>query len=357
MKWTLLLILLLSIQPFAARFEEVDIPTELEELLPDTLEPFSIEKFLANPSPNEILSQLWQYLWKEVRLHARLMGQIILIAVFAAILKETAIAFSKEASEAGFLAAYLVLILLLVSSLKDTAKLTTSTILLLGTIVQLSVPLVGAMVATGGDLVTGITISPLIIGLSAIVSLVVQKLVMPFAMASGVLGLASNVVQKPRLNRLSAFFRWLGLLILSLVNTVFFGLITSLGIGSAAQDTLVYRTTKWLVGTVPVIGTQIVGTTDLLQASTKAIQSFASTAGLLFLLFATLFPVMRLAALVLVYKLTAAVLEAIAEPRFLGALETMEKTVTFFLGLIVLTAAMFYISLGVLAALGTFILR
>lgn len=351
------LILSLNTSLLAAPVEFVEIPAELEQLIPDTLEPLSVRKFLENPSPKELLVSLWQYLFKEVRLHTKLMGQIIIIAVLAAILKEIAESFSKEAGEAGFLAAYLMLILLLVASLKETAKLTASTITLLSTTVQVLVPLIGSLAVASGEITTSLSISPLIIGLSATVSAVVQKIVMPFALTAGVLGLASHVSKKPRLTRLTGFFRWLCVLILGLVNTVFFGLITSLGIGSAAQDSLSYRTAKFLVGTVPIIGGQVANTTDLLQASSKAIQSIASGAGLVFLLVITLFPVIRLSALVLVYKLLQAIVEPIAETRFLGVLESMEKSITLFLGLIILTSVMFYISIGILAALGALLMR
>lgn len=357
MKWIALLLVVLSAMSSAAALDTLEIPTELERLLSDTIEPYSIEEFLRDPSAEKVLSTLWQYLWKEVRLHARLMGQIILVAAIAAVLKEIGTSLSKAAAEAGFLATYLMLVLLVVASLKEAANLTTSTIVLLASAVQVAVPLVGLFLAAGGELVTNATLCPLILGLTAVVSVVVQRVVMPFALASGAVGLASSVAEKPRLLRLSGFFRWLGTLTLGFVNAVFFGLITSLGLGSAAQDSLALRTAKWLMGTVPVVGGQIAGTTDLLQASTRAIQSAASTVGLLFVFFATLFPVLRLAALVLAYKLTTAVVEAVAETRFVSALETMEKTLTFFLGLIVLTAVMFYIGLGTLAALGALILR
>ena len=352
-----ILVFFLSVSALGAPLTELDLPSELEELIPDTLEPLNIKKIMQNPTPQKVVQQIWRYLWQEGYLHTKLMGQIIIIAVLAAIFKEIAASFSKEAGEAGFLAAYLVLVLLLVSSLKETVKLTQATNTLLSNIVKILVPLVAATVAAGGELITTITISPLIIGLSATVSVLLEKIILPLALASGVLGLASYVTKKPRLTRLSGFFRWFSLFLLGLINTVFFGLITSLGIGSAAQDSLTYRTAKFIVGTVPLIGGQVASSTDLLQASTKAVQSLTTSAGLLFLLFTTLFPIIRLSALVLVYKLLQALIEPVVETRFLGALETMEKSVTLFLSLIVLTAIMFYISIGVLAALGSLLLR
>ncbi len=352
-----ILVLFLSFSALGAPLTELELPSELEELIPDTLEPFSIKKFLQNPTPKEGLEQIWHYLWQEVYLHTKLMGQIIIIAVLAAIFKEIAESFSKEAGEAGFLAAYLVLILLLVASLKETARVTLATITLLSNIVKILVPLVATTVAAGGDLITTMTMSPLIIGLSATVSVVLEKIILPLALASGVLGLANYVTKKPRLTRLAGFFRWFSLYFLGLINTVFFGLITSLGIGSAAQDSLAYRTAKFIVGTVPFIGGQVANSADFLQASTKAVQSLTTSAGLLFLLFTTLFPVIRLSALVLVYKLLSALIEPVVESRFLGALEAMEKSITLFLSLIILTAIMFYISIGVLAAFGSLLLR
>ena len=351
-----LLVIILSASCLAAPQEYLEIPTELQELLPDTLEPFTVRKLLENPSPQEIFTSLWRYLWKEVRIHIKLIGQIIIIAVLAAIFKEIALSFSKEAGEAGFLAAYLILILLLVASLKDAAKLTIETMTTLSNIIKILVPFVGSM-ALGGAISSTLTLSPLIIGLSATVAMILEKVLIPLALASGVLGLASYVSKKPMLTRLSGFFRWLCLLILGLVHTVFFGLITSLGLGSAAKDSLAFRTARFIVGSVPIVGSQVASSADLLQASTKAVQSLGSSIGLLFLLFATLFPVLRLSALVLVYKLLQAVIEPVAETRFLGALGSMEKSITLFLALLIISAVMFYLSVGVMAAIGTFLMR
>ncbi|HHY18869.1 MAG TPA: hypothetical protein GX522_03140 [Firmicutes bacterium] len=358
MTWLLVFFLLFTAFSVPLKAAEIaEIPLELMELIPETLEPQNIKKMLDNPSPKNILQSLWQYLWKEVRLHTRLIGQVIIVAVLAAIFKEIAESFSKEAGEVGFLAAYLVLILFLVASLKEMANLTIGTVVLLSNIVKVLVPIVASMVALGGEFSTTLTLSPIIIGLGASVSLIVEKVIMPMALASGVVGLASYVSKRPMLTRLSGFFRWLCLLILGLVNTVFFGLITSLGLGSAAQDSLAYRTAKYVINTVPIVGSAVANSTDLLQASTKAVQSFASGVGLLFLLFATLYPVLKLCALILVYKLLQAVVEPVAETRFLGALESMEKSVTLFLSLIIITAVMFYLSVGVLAGIGAFLLR
>ena len=210
------------------------------------------------------------------------------------------------------------------------------------------IPVFAAITATGGKVATAASMSTLLLGAANGVSLLSNFAVIP--LISGYLSLSLATSVSPFLNNnvISSAVKKLSLWIMALISTVFLGVLSIQTVVNSAADNLSMRTAKFIIGSaVPVAGGVLSEALGTLTASVSLLKSSVGIYGVVICCLIFLPVLIEL----LLWRFTLWVANFVSQSfsvaKISGLLESIDTVLSVLIGVILLTAAMFIISLSV----------
>lgn len=214
------------------------------------------------------------------------------------------------------------------------------------------VPVFASLVALSGGTVTAAAMGGVLLASAETVSSVCSFAVLPLAggyLAVSVCGSISNSAFVGLADGVKKLSVW----ILSLISTVFLGVLSIQTVISSASDTVALKTTKFIVGTtVPVAGQALSEAASAVTASVMLLRSSVGIYGVVAIA-AIFLPIltelMLWRAVLIVCAFTA---DTFGAGKISGLLRSVDGMISVLLGIALLVAAMFIISLAVVITAG-----
>lgn len=215
------------------------------------------------------------------------------------------------------------------------------------------VPVFAAVVAANGQGLTSVSMSGLLLGATQVVELIANHLVIPLmcgylsvSVASGVSPLLSKTSFGDALKKLSFW-------IMSLVTTVFLGVLSIQTAINASADSLSIRTAKFILGSsVPMAGTVLSEALTTVTASLGILKTSVAIYGVVACLIIFLPTLAELVLWRISLNITALVADILSSPDLSRFLRSVDIAVSVLCGIILLTMALFVISLSVVVSVG-----
>ena len=136
--------------------------------------------------------------------------------------------------------------------------------------------------------------------------------------------------------------------IISAAFTIFIGILTIYGL-STKIDGITIRTAKFAVDKfVPVVGGFLSDAVDAVIGSSTILKNGIGIIGLIVIALIILAPLIKVAALLLVYKLIGAIIEPIASPNIVNFFTDISKTLLLILISMVSITIMFFITITII---------
>ncbi|MDI3269547.1 MAG: stage III sporulation protein AE [Bacillota bacterium] len=258
---------------------------------------------------------------------------------------------SGAMAAAADLALYLLLAALALASFYGAVEMAVGVVLQLRDLLLAALPLLISLLASSGALLSAGLLHPILLFLVHTLLLAVAQGVLPVLFLSVVAETLSHLPGTFSLQGLAALLRQgaLGFLGLSLV--VFLGIVSIQGYAGAVADGLGLRTAKYAASTfIPVLGGVFSDATELVLSAGQWLRTGVGLVGLVAVVTFLAYPLMKLLALILVYRLGAAFLEP------LGSVPASRLFATMAEGLTSLTLAVGAASLLGFLALGATLL-
>ena len=128
--------------------------------------------------------------------------------------------------------------------------------------------------------------------------------------------------------------------------TVFIGILTIQGPIAAVADGVANKTLKFALGTfIPVVGSYLADAADTVIGCTLLIKNAAGIAVVIGVISICIIPLLKITALVLLYKITCAITEPISEKRVTACISDIANSMACILGAVaVVTFNVHYIS-------------
>ena len=215
------------------------------------------------------------------------------------------------------------------------------------------IPVFAVIVASSGNAATSVSMSTLLLGASQAVSYISNFVVIP--LLSGFLSVSIAASVSPLLSRsgIADGIKKLAFWIMSLLTTVFIGILSIQTAVNASADTLTVKTAKFIVGSaVPVAGTVLSEALTTVTASMGILKSSVGVYGVIAC--AAIF--LPLAAELFIWRIVLMLNSAVADlfslPKISGLLKSIDTVISVIIGIILLTAAMFVISLSIVISAG-----
>ena len=331
-----------------------EMDKELEEFMPD----WNIRDVFRRgpeetvfPSLQELFGALVRYFMNEIILNLRLLGQLILLAVMSALLKNIQSAFrNEEVSRLTEAVVFLVLLGLALSSFSLAVKIGKNAVNDMAGFMFALLPVLLTLLASLGHVTSVSLFHPLIIFSTNVMASVINNVVIPLILFATILYLASHFSSQFKVNRLADLFKDICIWILGLMLTLFTGLTALQGIAGSVGDALTLRTAKFMTGSfVPVVGKMLADAVETVLGYSILLKNGATIAGLITLALVVMFPLIKLLSLILIYKIAGALVQPVGETSIGDALNTMGNCLTLVFAAVATVALSFFIGISIIA--------
>lgn len=215
------------------------------------------------------------------------------------------------------------------------------------------VPVFAVIVTATGAAATSVSMSGLLLGACQAVNLIADFIIMPLMGGYLAISLSSGVSPLVANSGIADGIKKLCYWTMSLLTTVFLGILSIQTAVNASADTLSLKTAKFIIGSaIPVAGTAL---SEALTTVTASMGILKTTVGIYGVIACAAVFLPLLAELFLwriTFNLTAVFSDLLGVPKISSVLKSADTVISVLIGIILLTAAMFIISLGVVLSAG-----
>lgn len=326
----------------------------------DYLQSISIKEILKKLINGEevvnwesISNSLGSLFLSEVKTNLSFLSKILVIAIISAILTNLQGTFenSSVSSIANYIT-YIVIAILVVGSFYQLINVAKDTVNLLVTFMEIILPILLTFLVLAGGPNTKILFHPMIIAVVNIIGELVKNVIFPLIYFSFIISILSNISNRKEFKKLSDLGRQIIIFIISASFTIFIGIITIYGISSKI-DGISIRTAKFAIDTlVPIVGGFLSDAVETVIGSSTILKNGIGIIGLFILIIITIFPIIKIAALLLIYKIVGAVIEPIVSSNISNFFSDVSKTLLLVLISMVSVAIMFFITITIIVDTG-----
>jgi stage III sporulation protein AE len=329
------------------------INRKVEEYLP----PLNLKELILNFVRGDLelnwgnlIQAVIKYLGKEVMANFHILGQIILLAVISAVLSIFHNSFSsKTISNTANILIFLILAVLILQAFKIAINIGIEAIDSMVSFMQALVPVLLSLLVGMGALTSAAIFHPLTFLIITLFSSAIKYIILPMIFISAVLSILTEINEEFSLSRLAGLFKESSLGFLGLILLLFIGGLLLQGGAAAVTDSLSLRTAKYLTGTfVPVIGGIFSDAVDLIVSCSLIIKNALNIFGMLAIIFIIAYPLIKIIALIIIYKVASALIQPIADNRLVNILNNLGNCLVLVFVVVSAVSLMFFIVLTVI---------
>ncbi|WP_252214768.1 stage III sporulation protein AE [Clostridium sp. VAP41] len=300
---------------------------------------------------------LTSILFKEVGSVLKLIISIVTIVIICSLIKILQDAFSSDnVSEIAFYACYALIIMILSKSFIISIGVAKDVILNIADFMAALLPVLITMIAMVGGLTQAATLDPIILAAVVFIPRIYSNIIIPLILMGFVLGFANNLSNDHKITNLCKLLKQCTLWMQGIIITVFIGVLTVRGITSKTIDAVTLKTTKFAVDNfIPIVGKTFSDAIASIAGYSLIIKNAISSVGLLIIVLILLYPIIKLVLMTVIYKLAAALIEPISDPRITNSVAAAGDSMTLIISCVLSVSLMFFILIALVASSGLFI--
>lgn len=307
-------------------------------------------------NPVKFVRGVLSYFIREVLQNAALLGQLLLVAVIAAVSRNLSDSLSED-TVARVVSAVLYLVILLIglSSFRTAAEIARGTVdTMVGFVQSLTPTLFSLMVAMGGA-ASAAALSPAVLMAVTGSPTLVGGVVVPLVLFSAVVSVVTRASGTPRaLQQLAKLLRRAATTVMALVFAVFVAAMTIRGLVGSFGDAVTMKTAKLAAGTlIPVVGSAIADAMEVVAGASLLIKNTVGIAGVLTVAVVCLYPILKIVAIVALYRLVASLVEPLGDSAAADCLGDFADNLSYLAYCTAATGIMFIVSIAVILGVGT----
>ncbi|MCL2564292.1 MAG: stage III sporulation protein AE [Defluviitaleaceae bacterium] len=297
-------------------------------------------------SPSGIIDGFLRLFFTEIYQNVALLRNLLIVGIVSAILHNITNSFQNSSiGEIGFYVSYLAMVTMLFSSFRIGAGVFSELMVTITTFIEAGIPLFISLVIMSGNLAGGSVFNTLLMFAVGFVGRFVSWAVGPAIMAAATIHMINFIDERDILTNLSKLIKdiisWtLKILALGLVS-----LITIQRISTPLVNNLLMRAARSTVNTVPVVGGILTGALENVMYLARAVRGGVLIAVIIAMVSICLMPMLKLGALLITYKLAAALIQPICDDRIVECIEAAADYTALLLSAAAIVSFMFSISI------------
>jgi stage III sporulation protein AE len=304
--------------------------------------------------PLKVINGLLHHLFKEVVAHFHLLGQLLILAVIAAILRNIQRAFTSESiGRMAYGVCFLVLLTLAIQTFSiaiDTGQVAIDSMV---TFMQALLPILLVLLTAVGGITTAAIFHPFMVTIITVMATLIKSTVFPLIYIGVILSIVSHITPTVSITRLASLLKEWSVILLGLALSLFLGILVVQGVTSSVSDGISMRTVKFLTGAiVPMVGKMFVDAIDAIAGCSLLLKNAIGVLGVIIVFFICSLPLLKLTSLILIYKVTAAVIQPISEESLVSCLNSLANSLVMVLVTVATVGIMFFITITVVIGVG-----
>lgn len=325
------------------------------------IQKFDIKKSLKDLSTGnaqfdikKIFNNVIKFFFKEVYSNYIIIVKIVILSLLCALLQNLKSAFGRDGvGEIAFYACYILIAAILISNFAMALNMGKIVIYNLVGFMQIFIPTIFAMLMVTGNISTATVMQPSVIFGIGILSILIKKIILPIILGYTVLAIVNNISSKIQVSKIAEFIKDVGTWLITIFLTVFISLLSLQSSITAVADGIGTKTAKFAVSTfVPVVGKILSNTVETVVGCSIVLKNSFSIVGMIIIILISLAPVLKLFALIIIYKLAAVLIEPISDERIVKCITQMSKSLSLLVGAVLSVSIMFIICISILVNAG-----
>jgi len=289
-------------------------------------------------------------LLKEIYQNLGILIRLAVLIVVCAMLKNLQSRFLSEGvSQIAFYVCYIVLVTILLVSFSTAARLGIGIISNMVDFMYATVPVLITLLISGGNITTGGVFQPVMLLIVEVAATIIRNAFIPLIFFSTILTIVSNISAKAQLNGLASLIKQIVTWGLGIVLTAFIAVVSLQGSMGAVVDGVTAKAAKFAISAfIPIVGKTLSDAADTVVGCTLLIKNAAGVATMLGVLIICAVPLLKIIALVALYKAAGALLEPISEKGIVSCINDVAGSMLYIFAVAVAVAFMFIISVTAL---------
>lgn len=345
----------LNLQDFDQFWDE--ITTEYGQFLPPEVRGNLAELVFTGQFGTAIkglLTGLMRFLFHELFLSSKLLGSIICLAVFAALLESLQSAFeANNVSKIAHSILFLALMILALNSFAMATSYASGAIQTMVDFMMATIPMFLALLAATGGMASAAMLHPLIVFLIHGIGDLISYIVFPLIFFSAILTLVSQISSRYQVTQLANLMRSVAVWVMGVSFTVFLGVVSVQGATGAVADGVSIKAAKYVSSNfVPVVGKLFSDAADTVVGASLIVKNAVGITGATILLLVCAFPAIKILSLALIYNISAALMQPLGDSLIIKCLATIGKSLILVFAALATVGFMFFLAITVIIAAG-----
>ena len=186
------------------------------------------------------------------------------------------------------------------------------------------VPVLISLMLYTGNITTSSILEPIILFMINFIGNFIQTFLIPVTLIIASLSIISKISNKVQIERISKFLKSGTIWILSILLTIFVGVVSLEGTLSSSIDGITAKTAKAVVSSaIPVVGKILGDAVDSVLGCGIILKNAVGFLGVIIIVGICIIPIIKLSVLSISYKLLAGISETIADEKIIKLLEQM----------------------------------
>ena len=314
-------------------YEDIDIGELFSSAITGDIDNESILKSILNAVGGEVIDAI------------SVLGSIIVIIVIHSILRSISEGLeNKGIVQITYYVQYILIVTLVMTNFVQIIDIVKDSINNLVGFMNSLIPILITLMITTGSIVSANLIQPIILFLITFMGNFITGIIIPIILISTTLGIISNISDRVQISKLSGFFKSGAIWILGIILTVFVGLVSIEGTLSSSVDGITAKTAKAAVTSfIPVVGKILGDAVDTVIGCSSILKNATGVIGIIVILGIAIIPVIKLTILMVMYYLSSALCQPIADGKIIKLLDQMGDTFKILLGVLCSISIMFII--------------
>lgn len=337
---TILFIQIFSIKTFATSTEE--------EMINSQKETFGINSFIENANKytgeffegidinsmlnsaikgkidnKTIYKKIINLLGKEVKTGIKSLVSILIIIVIHSILKSISENLQNDnVSKMIYYVQYIAIVTVIMNNFSNVITMVKETATNLVGFMNSLVPILVSLMLYTGSITTSSILEPAILFMINFIGNIIQSFLIPAVLIAATLSIVSKIGDKVQIDKISKTFNSGIIWILGVILTTFVGVISLEGTLSSSIDGITAKTAKAIVSSsIPIVGKILGDAVDTVLGCGIILKNAIGVIGVVIIIGICIMPIIKIAILIISYKILASISEPIADTKIIKLLE------------------------------------
>lgn len=272
---------------------------------------------------NTLYKKIVGLLGREIRNGIKSLVSILVIIVIHSILKSISESLENDGvSKIIYYVQYIAIVTVIMTNFSEVISMVKETAVNLVGFMNSLIPILISLMMYTGSITTSSVLEPIILFMINFIGNMIQSFLIPAVLIVATLSIVSKIGDKVQIDRIAKTFNSGVVWLLGIILTIFVGVISLEGTLSGSIDGITAKTAKAIVSSsIPIVGKILGDAVDTFLGCGLILKNAIGVIGVIIIIGICIMPILKIAILLICYKILAAVSEPIADGKIIKLLE------------------------------------